>query len=118
MCSELPDYNAGKKAAQAAHAGGDFEHMMTNTRHGRHSDYDIWLGSAGTFGRTIVMTGNQVIANHIITNSAMGRAVIDPTYPWRDELGMVHHSREMTCGWVFSSPQLQVPALAFQLPLL
>lgn len=124
--TDLESMNAGKLAAQAAHAANQYVHEITNPPEGWtfskaqlegfRADHAVWaVETPQGFGTTICLeVSGDVLAGVVAFAQEAGFAAgvtHDPTYPLMD--GAVLHLIPLdTCGYVFGEKEALRPLLA------
>lgn len=108
MRSDLYQMNPGKLAAQAAHASCWFMDQM-HKEYGKILPFSVrkWLGDRG-FGTKIVLSATLQEITDVLRlcnwPETFHGLVNDPSYPFYNEYGETFTTEEITCGYVFLTP--------------
>jgi len=107
MRSDLPDFNPGKLAAQAAHVASEFENWTRCVE--EQSDVldsiKQWRKQAGTCGTTICLIATDDEISSSLIEFDYGGDFIDPSYPWRNWWGDLQLTAFRTGAWFFVCDQ-------------
>lgn len=111
--TDIPCGNPGKLMAQAAHAGTQFVFDVLDLEgdHGlRMAElmHDWRAEGGGGFGTKITLsaTEDQIleVVNSMEEKGIQAGLVVDPTYPMTNWFGEFFTRSELTCGYVFVTP--------------
>tara|TARA_R110000851_G_scaffold227207_3_gene380037 strand:- start:51 stop:497 length:447 start_codon:yes stop_codon:yes gene_type:complete len=111
--SDIAELTPGKLGAQTGHAASMFARQV------RHSgdtllnaSYKQWEGDRG-FGTKIVLSATKDDIDILIDTISLHQPcpahygiVVDPSYPFRNYFGEMFTAKEMTCAFVFVTPEL------------
>lgn len=108
--SDIADLTPGKLGAQTAHAASMLANQVTNS-----GDLDLQLHYANWegdrhFGTTVVLTATKADICSLVDTMCnnlhclYADVVVDPSYPFRNYFGEMFTAEELTCGYVFVTP--------------
>lgn len=110
--SDIPQMNAGKLAAQAAHAASEFEaHVATTAPDTVLRDmYSKWREDR-KFGVTITLIGTDNEIRELLSTQLHRGYVHDPTYPMFNAQGDMFTWPLDTVGWCFPTNTSQLASV-------
>ena len=112
---DIPDMNAGKLAAQAAHAASEFEYVVaekvTANPTGDLSELLTQWREDRSFGRTITLKATNEEIYQTLTSVGISGYVFDPTYPIKNHQGDIYTVGMSTVGWCFPTNQTELSAI-------
>lgn len=102
--TDIADMNPGKAAAQAMHAQAEFQGWIADqVGTMAFENYAEWKEDR-TFGTTLVVLGSMNDIERVLSANVDSGVVVDPTYPIRNYYGDVFTTSDITCAWVFLTP--------------
>lgn len=112
--SDIPQMNAGKLAAQAAHAADEFEELYRMRSVDGDSTFarlvEKWREDR-SFGVTITLIGTDVEIRDLLATQQHRGYVHDPTYPLFNETGGFFTWPIDTMGWCFPVNALELQSI-------
>jgi hypothetical protein len=114
MREDIPDMNAGKGMAQAAHAQSDFDEYVENTCGPSYTQGNPFWMTVSTwkedrsFGTTLVLSATLADMKEINEEMPRSGMTVDPTYPWRNYYGKLFLTKETTCMWAFAQTEDEI----------
>ena len=106
--SDIPQMNAGKLAAQSAHAASEFEmdtKIISNTY--IQDLVKAWRDDR-KFGVTITLIGTDVEIRELLGPMRLKGYVRDPSYPMFNALGDGFVAPYDTVGWIFPTSRVEM----------
>lgn len=109
---DIPQMNAGKLAAQCAHADGEFTDyaLSASTESKVGILFRRWKEDR-KFGVTITLIGTDSEIRELLTTQSFRGYVHDPTYPMFNALGEGFTMPMDTVGWCFPTNEREMAAV-------
>ncbi|PHS22267.1 MAG: hypothetical protein COA84_14005 [Robiginitomaculum sp.] len=108
--SDIPQMNAGKLAAQCAHAANEFEYndivIPCELVNAVDAIVRKWRDDRA-FGTTITLIGTDVEIRALTANKCMSGYVHDPSYPMYNAMSERFTAPMDTVGWIFPVNELE-----------